>query len=79
MREHPFFASIDWRMAEEKKLVPPIKPSVNSADDCTNFDTEFLKEEINETPFDKIKVGNENKYEGFSYAVTADITKDIGA
>ncbi|CAG8565754.1 5562_t:CDS:2 [Acaulospora morrowiae] len=44
IKEHPFFASIDWKKLIQKKVQPPFKPSVKSAIDTSNFDPEFTSE-----------------------------------
>lgn len=51
IRNHPFFAKdIDWKKLVQKKIQPPFKPSVESAIDTSNFDSEFT----NEPPMDSV-------------------------
>ncbi|CAG8459449.1 14899_t:CDS:2 [Acaulospora colombiana] len=50
IKDHPFFASIDWKKLIQKKVQPPFKPSVKSAIDTSNFDPEFTSE----TPQDSL-------------------------
>ena len=50
--------------------MPPIVPSLRSPNDCRYIDKAFLSEDINETPFDKIKKDNESQgtnYEALTY------------
>ncbi|EPY49778.1 AGC/AKT protein kinase Gad8 [Schizosaccharomyces cryophilus OY26] len=44
IKNHPFFADIDWKKLCAKKIQPPFKPSVDSAIDTSNFDSEFTSE-----------------------------------
>ncbi|KAI5813861.1 ribosomal protein S6 kinase [Pyronema omphalodes] len=41
LREHPFFADIDWAELQKKNVVPPFKPKLSSETDTSNFDPEF--------------------------------------
>lgn len=41
LREHPFFADIDWAELQRKNVVPPFKPKLSSETDTSNFDPEF--------------------------------------
>jgi len=70
IKRHPFFAKhVDWRLLLAKKIQPPFKPSVNSAIDCSNFDTEFTSE----APQDSVVEGSnlsqsvQALFEGFTY------------
>lgn len=49
---HPFFASINWRDLENKKISPPFKPQVTSETDTRYFDSEFTGESVELTPPD---------------------------
>lgn len=49
---HPFFASINWKDLENKKITPPFKPQVTSDTDTRYFDTEFTGESVELTPPD---------------------------
>lgn len=46
LREHPFFADIDWEALVNKKIAPPFKPVLSSESDVTNFDEEFTNAEV---------------------------------
>jgi serine/threonine protein kinase len=41
LKEHAFFADIDWTALTKKLVVPPFKPKLKSALDTSNFDPEF--------------------------------------
>lgn len=47
---HPFFASINWKDLENKKITPPFKPQVTSETDTRYFDSEFTGESVELTP-----------------------------
>lgn len=44
IKQHPFFADIDWQKLNSKGYVPPFKPPVQDLNDTTNFDQEFTSE-----------------------------------
>ena len=41
MKNHEFFATIDWDALYRKEIKPPFKPAVSQDDDVFYFDTEF--------------------------------------
>ena len=43
VKQHPFFAHIDWVKLAALQLDPPLKPDVISPTDTSNFSTEFLE------------------------------------
>ena len=69
IKNHPFFASIDWRKLNQKKLQPPYKPSVDSAYDTTNFDDEFTSEAPQESLVDDSQISStmQEQFAGFTY------------
>lgn len=44
IRNHPWFASIDWEKLREKAILPPFKPKITGKMCVDNFDEEFTKE-----------------------------------
>lgn len=50
LKDHAFFAPIDWRELLERKIEPPFKPEVTSATDTRYFDQEFTGESVELTP-----------------------------
>ena len=69
IKNHPFFASIDWRKLLQKKMQPPFKPSVESAYDTSNFDEEFTSEEPLESLVDESQISRtmQEQFAGFTY------------
>lgn len=41
LKDHPFFADVDWDALAKKNVVPPFKPVLKSELDVSNFDPEF--------------------------------------
>lgn len=41
LKEHAFFADIDWNALLKKDVIPPFKPKLSSETDTSNFDPEF--------------------------------------
>jgi hypothetical protein len=53
LKEHPFFASIDWDLLSQRKIPPPFKPYVDSDESVANFDPEFTEANLfDEAPHD---------------------------
>lgn len=48
LKEHPFFASIDWNLLYHKQITPPFKPIVDSDESVANFDPEFTNSSLQE-------------------------------
>ncbi|KAF9057362.1 kinase-like domain-containing protein [Panaeolus papilionaceus] len=46
LKEHPFFASIDWKALSLKQVTPPFKPVVESDESTNNFDPEFTSADL---------------------------------
>ncbi|KAI9257652.1 kinase-like domain-containing protein [Sporodiniella umbellata] len=69
IKSHPFFATIDWRKLNQKKLQPPYKPSVESAYDTQNFDDEFTSEAPQESLVDDSQISStmQEQFAGFTY------------
>ncbi|XP_040298230.1 RAC-beta serine/threonine-protein kinase [Bufo bufo] len=53
VKDHRFFASINWQDVNQRKLTPPFKPQVTSEIDTRYFDDEFTAQSITVTPPDR--------------------------
>lgn len=40
--KHPFFTGLPWEVVANRKLTPPFKPALRSAEDTRMFDTYYL-------------------------------------
>jgi protein-serine/threonine kinase len=46
LREHAFFADIDWEALVQKRIAPPFKPHLANDQDTGNFDEEFTSAKV---------------------------------
>jgi len=53
VKNHTFFASINWSDLEKRRITPPFKPQVVSDTDTRYFDSEFTGESVELTPPDQ--------------------------
>ncbi|XP_064154770.1 protein kinase C delta type-like isoform X3 [Anguilla rostrata] len=69
IRTHSFFKTINWVALERKEVDPPFKPKVKAANDCSNFDREFLSEKPRLSHSDKnlIDSMDQTAFAGFSF------------
>ncbi|KAG2180623.1 hypothetical protein INT44_003630 [Umbelopsis vinacea] len=74
IKNHPFFASMDWRKLMAKKVQPPFKPSVESAYDTSNFDEEFTSELPQDSVVDESQISKtlQEQFAGFTYNPASD-------
>jgi len=72
IKQHAFFSCIDWKRLMMKQYTPPFKPSVASAIDTSNFDSEFTSE----APMDSVVEDShlsetvQQQFIGFTYNPT---------
>uniref|UniRef100_A0A8C5MIH1 Protein kinase C n=1 Tax=Leptobrachium leishanense TaxID=445787 RepID=A0A8C5MIH1_9ANUR len=69
IRHHGFFHQIDWEQLENKKIEPPFKPKVKSANDWSNFDKEFINEKprLSSTDVRLINSMDQSAFNNFSF------------
>lgn len=80
VRQHVFFASLDWSLLEKKKLPPPFDPHVSDSMDFKNIDPAFVQEPVPESvalSADISRVSDsvreaETAFAGFSYVQSSD-------
>ena len=54
IKQHPFFAGIDWDLLSRKAMVAPWRPQLkNRSTDVSNFDEEFTKMSFGDSPTTK--------------------------
>ena len=66
IKNHPFFASIDWNKLLKKQIVPPFQPTV-VADDAFHFDTEYTSRTPKDSPAVPASAATHELFRGFSY------------
>ena len=70
IKRHPFFASIDFKAIEEKKLPAPFIPELENDTDVQYFDEEFTNEEVGMSYIPKKNMEvirkNQGKFKEFS-------------
>lgn len=67
IKEHPFFASIDWSKLSKRQVDPPYVPRIQSEYDLSNIDREFTREPAQETPDEYNKYLKDVKFDNFTY------------
>ncbi|KAI8927130.1 kinase-like domain-containing protein [Entophlyctis helioformis] len=81
IKDHPFFAEVDWRKLLGRKYAPPFRPDVASSTDTSNFDEEFTSE----APTDSLQESSQlsdavqQQFQGFTYQATEAIAGSIAA
>lgn len=70
VREHAFFTGVDWTAVRERRLVPPIEPTLDDEFDTANFAEEFTLQTPAVSP-DAVEpprtTGYAKLFRGFSY------------
>lgn len=69
IRRHAFFAKVNWKLLETRRVEAPFKPDIRSPRDCDYFDSDFTTEAPRLTPTDKALLASidQAQFKGFSY------------
>ncbi|CEP16111.1 hypothetical protein [Parasitella parasitica] len=68
VKNHPFFAGVNWEDMLAKQVQPPFLPTVNGRADTSNFDEEFTREIPILTPVNAMLTASEQQeFSNFSY------------
>ena len=67
IKEHPFFAEIDWDLLYQRKLRPPFVPKIDHNLDVGNIDKMFTREPPRETPETGDRPLRKAKFDNFTY------------
>ena len=71
IKKHPFFSMLRFSTIRNKKLKPPFKPKIegenNEEEYLNNFEEEFLKMNINESPVEKWVQDYDNWFDKFDW------------
>ena len=66
---HSFFRNINWDDVRDNKVPPPFQPSITSATDTSNFDSEFTSVTPVLTPVQSVLTqAMQEEFRGFSYS-----------
>ncbi|XP_028834267.1 ribosomal protein S6 kinase beta-2-like [Denticeps clupeoides] len=68
IQKHPFFRHISWDELLNKRVEPPYKPSLQSEDDVSQFDSRFTRQTPVDSPDDTtLSDSSEHTFAGFTY------------
>lgn len=67
IKNHIFFASIDWDALYNKQVIPPFKPAVSHEDDAFYFDSEFTCKTPRDSPGLPASANAHQLFRGFSF------------
>ncbi|XP_014489551.1 PREDICTED: ribosomal protein S6 kinase 2 beta [Dinoponera quadriceps] len=67
IKNHIFFATIDWDALYKKEIRPPFKPAVSQEDDATAFDSEFTCKTPKDSPGIPPSANAHELFRGFSF------------
>uniref|UniRef100_A0A3B3SYD6 non-specific serine/threonine protein kinase n=1 Tax=Paramormyrops kingsleyae TaxID=1676925 RepID=A0A3B3SYD6_9TELE len=68
IKKHPFFRHIDWDDLLNKRVEPPYKPSLQSEEDVSQFDSRFTRQTPVDSPDDtSLSQSAEHAFAGFTY------------
>ncbi|KAK5649800.1 hypothetical protein RI129_000829 [Pyrocoelia pectoralis] len=67
LKQHEFFATIDWEALLNKKIRPPFKPAVSGPDDAYYFDSEFTSKTPRDSPGVPASATAHELFRGFSF------------
>ncbi|XJO75848.1 hypothetical protein BDV3_006463 [Batrachochytrium dendrobatidis] len=68
IKQHSFFAGVDWESLKHLEIPPPFIPTVKSSTDVSNFDEEFTREMPILTPCTSIlSISNQEEFRGFTH------------
>ncbi|KAL4702578.1 hypothetical protein ACJJTC_002199 [Scirpophaga incertulas] len=76
IKNHEFFASIEWEALLKKEVVPPFRPAVSRADDAFYFDSEFTCRTPRDSPGVPASANAHELFRGFSFVAPCLLTED---
>ena len=79
VKEHPWFAGIDWELLLQKKIPPPFVPRTTGVSDTGNVDEEFTSELPEETPAEMnallLQHNSDALFDNFSFVNESNVPK----
>ncbi|XP_045449590.1 ribosomal protein S6 kinase 2 beta [Melitaea cinxia] len=76
IKNHEFFASIDWDALLRKEVIPPFRPAVSRADDAFYFDSEFTCRTPKDSPGVPASANAHELFRGFSFVAPCLLNDD---
>ncbi|KAG8926752.1 Serine/threonine kinase [Tulasnella sp. 419] len=71
IKRHAFFKDTNWDDVLNKRIPPPYYPTITSAADTSNFDTEFTREQPTLTPVHgQLSAQDQAEFNGFSWVAS---------
>ncbi|KAI6203602.1 Non-specific serine/threonine protein kinase [Aphelenchoides besseyi] len=70
IKNHPFFATIDWDKLYRREIQPPFQPTL-TADVTYYFDTEFTRKTPKDSPAHPASAAAHELFRGFSFVATS--------
>ncbi|CCO29181.1 classical protein kinase C [Rhizoctonia solani AG-1 IB] len=71
IKAHPFFNTVNFDDVLGKRIPPPYYPTISSAHDTSNFDTEFTREQPTLTPVHgQLSATDQAQFQGFSWVAS---------
>ena len=68
IKHHAFFKDTNFDDVLHKRIPPPFYPTIGSATDTSNFDSEFTKEQPTLTPVhSQLTTSDQAEFQGFSW------------
>ncbi|TIC03406.1 kinase-like protein [Wallemia mellicola] len=68
IKSHAYFRDVNFDDVLNKRIPPPFRPSIGSATDISNFDTEFTREQPTLTPVQgQLTESDQAEFAGFSW------------
>lgn len=67
IKNHEFFATIDWAALVKKQVRPPFIPAVSRADDAFYFDSEYTSKSPRDSPSGPVSASAHEIFRGFSF------------
>lgn len=77
IKEHEWFADIDWDKLDEREIPPPWVPQVTDELDVGQIDSTFTQEEVEDSPEEDSPLagGKDGTFQGFTYQEDSMLSK----
>ena len=76
VKNHPYFADVDWEALEAKQIPPPYKPKVHDAMDTSHIDPVFTSEQACDSVVERSVLSEAAQFDGFTYVGPSHLALD---